>query len=198
MPSLVVILSWCFAVMPLSYPLIFVQRVPKTWTCLKHEHTRTRVDSQIMCTSGTCFTESWVSVGSSIWLCLGQHFDTSLQVEQRGTWQPGQLVQGAQERGCSPLVQLLGTEVFPSCTSGQAEDRGSFLHHMQQEGISWFWRWRYQNSEQEALKPECGGLGRCSPALSLEHWPIAPGESVLPGVWSRMQPMAKVASKRAV
>lgn len=161
-----------------------------------------------MGTGGTHFTEAWVSVGSSVWFCLDQHFAFP------GLMHPCKWVReahgilgshGSRYTGerMLPFSTVtpgdLGTEVFPSCMSGQAANRESLLSHMKKEGIPWFWGWRYQSAgHSEALKLECGGLGRLSPDLSLEHWPTAPSESVLPGVWSRMQPMAKIASKRVV
>lgn len=154
------ILPWCVAAMPLSCSLIFVQRVPKTWTCLKCEHTRTRVHSQIMGTSDTCFTEAWVSIGGSVWLCLGQHFAFSGR-EAHGIL--GSLAGYTGER------ILLFSTVTPRDRSvsflhrsGQAANRGSLLSHKQKEGIPWFWGWKYQSAGQEALKLEGGGLGMCS------------------------------------
>lgn len=114
--------------------------MPKTWTCSKHEHTRACVDNQNM---GT--TEDWVRHLSSVLLYLGQYFAFPW-LTQSCKWgrevhgQPRQPVQSAEERGCSPLVQLhLGTEVFPSCTGLARQQTGdpSWIHAKRRHTLVW-------------------------------------------------------------
>lgn len=153
----------------------------------------------MMCTSGTHFTRTRVSIGSSVCFVWSHFLSSQVKCIPASRAERHVTPPVHRREAATPLVHLhLVTEacLLPAPTYLTAE-RGSLLSCLQKESITWFWGWRYQcawwGSEVRAW-----WAGKVLPSPfsgALTHSCAGHGEPVLPGGWCRMQPMAKVASE---